>query len=224
MGGGMAFYAMAFLYTNILRTTLLFYMSPIWATFLAILILKEKITRWRWIAIAVGFSGLALILIDKGASDVTQGINRGDMFALLSGLFWGYGTVLVRKSTDIRALDLVPTQYFWAMVISSVVLLTTVGSAEFRVPDLNQWLDALPLITGFYVIITLPTIIICTRISQILSPGRACLLMMSEVLVAGISAPLIAGESITAVEWAAGLLIIGATLIEVYSPQTEKLP
>ncbi len=219
----MAFYAMAFLYTNVLRTTLLFYMSPVWATLLAILILKEKTTYWRWLAIAVGFSGLVLILIDKGASDVTQAFNRGDLFAVLSGLLWGYGTVLVRKSTDIPAIDIVPNQYFWAMLISTFVLLTTAGSPEFRVPNPEQWLNALPLIIGFYVIITLPTIFICTRISQILSPGRACLLMMSEVLVAGISAPLIAGESISAVEWTAGFLIVAATLIEVYSPQTEQL-
>lgn len=217
MGGGMAFYAIAFLYTSVLRTTLLFYMSPIWATLLAMLLLKEKVNMGRWIAISTGFVGLLLILSGKSATDFSNSFNRGDLFALLSGLLWGYGTVVVKKSNDIPAIDLVPSQYVGATVIAALVLLTTIGNTNFRIPELQQGIDALPLIIGFYALLVLPTIIICTRIVQILSPGRACLLMMSEVLVAGISAPLLAGESISTTEWLAGFIIISATVIEVYS-------
>jgi len=119
--------------------------------------------------------------------------------------------------TEIPAIDLLPGQYFWATVIGVGVLLTTVGTADFRVPSVEQWIDAIPFVIGFYVVLVLPTIFIATRIAQILSPGRACLLMMSEVLVAGISAPLFAGEPISLTEWFAGLLILAATVIEVYS-------
>ncbi len=221
IGGGMAFYAIAFLYSTVLRTTLLFYMTPIWATLLAILILKEKTTWGRWLAIAVGLTGLLLILSGKESAPLSQGLNRGDFFALLAGLFWGYGTVLIKKTPNIPAIDIIPAQYFWAVVISAVVLITTIGTVDFRIPDARQLLSALPLIVGFYVIIILPTMLISTRICQLLSPGRVCLLMMSEVLVAGISAPLIAGEAVTATEWFAGSLIILATIIEVYSPQLK---
>ena len=224
MGGGMAFYAIAFLYTSVLRTTLLFYMSPIWATLLAMLILKEKINSGRWIAIAVGFVGLLLILSNKGETTINAGFNRGDLFALLSGLFWGYGTVVIKKSAEIPAIDLVPSQYLWATIIGVLVVLTTISHPEFRLPETQQLTEVLPLVFGFYVLLVLPTIIICTRIAQILSPGRVCLLMMSEVLVAGISAPLLAGESIAIIEWIAGLLIITATVIEVYNTPAEGLP
>ena len=222
MGGGMAFYAIAFLYTSILRTTLLFYMSPIWATLLAMYLLREKVNLGRWIAIAIAFAGLLLVLSGKSETDINTKLNRGDLLALLSGLFWGYGTVIVKKSDQIPAIDLVPAQYFWATVIAVAVLLTTAGNSDFRVPHFQQWMDAMPLVIGFYVLLTVPTIFICTRIAQILSPGRVCLLMMSEVLVAGISAPLIAGESISLVEWFAGLLIIAATVIEVYSARESR--
>jgi len=224
LGGGMAFYAIAFLYTTVLRTTLLFYMSPIWATLLAMFILKEKVNAKRWLAIATGFAGLLLILTSKDNHSVATSLNRGDLFALLSGLFWGYGTVVVRKSAEIPAIDLIPGQYFWATVIGIAVLLSTVGNPDFRLPAFEQWIDAAPLVIGFYVLLVLPTIFIATRIAQILSPGRACLLMMSEVLVAGISAPLLAGESISPIEWFAGLLILTATVIEVYSAPAKPEP
>ena len=41
-GIGLACYATAFLYTTIVRTVLLFYMMPVWATLMAIVFLKEK--------------------------------------------------------------------------------------------------------------------------------------------------------------------------------------
>jgi len=217
LGSGMAFYAIAILYTTVLRTTLLFYMSPIWATLLAMLILKEQVNAKRWLAIATGFAGLLLILAGKDTSEVDSSFNRGDIFALLSGLFWGYGTVMVKKSAEIPAIDLVPGQYFFASIVAAAVLLTTTGNPEFNIPAFSQWLDAAPLVIGFFVLLVLPAIFINTRIAQILSPGRVCLLMMSEVLVAGISAPLFAGESISPIEWFAGLLILTATIIEVYS-------
>ena len=222
MGGGMAFYAIAILYTTVLRTTLLFYMSPIWATLLAMIILKEEVNAKRWLAIATGFAGLLLILAGKDNSGIATSLNRGDALALLSGLFWGYGTVIIKKSGEIPAIDLVPGQYFWATVIAVVVLLSTAGHSDFRVPDFRQWIDAAPFVIGFYVVLFLPTIFIATRIAQILSPGRVCLLMMSEVLVAGISAPLFAGESISLIEWFAGLLILTATVIEVYSSPSDS--
>jgi len=223
MGGGMALYAIAILYTTVLRTTLLFYMSPIWATLLAMVILKEQVNVKRWLAITTGFTGLLLILAGKDDSGIATSLNRGDVLALLSGVFWGYGTVIIKKSAEIPAIDLVPGQYFWATVIAVAVLLSTAGNSEFRVPDFRQWIDAAPFVIGFYVVLFLPTIFIATRIAQILSPGRVCLLMMSEVLVAGISAPLFAGESISLIEWFAGLLILAATVIEVYSaPATAE--
>jgi len=43
--------------------------------------------------------------------------------------------------------------------------------------------------------------------------------MMSEVLVAGISAPLLAGEIITAKEWLATALIVFAATLEITTPQ-----
>ena len=224
MGAGMAFYAIAFLYTTVLRTTLLFYMSPIWATLLSMLILKESVAIKRWLAIAVGLAGLILILSGSDGTNSSTAFNRGDVFAILSGLFWGFGTVMIKKSDDIPAIDLVPSQYFFATLTALGVLLTTIALPEFRIPGAEQWMKAMPLIIGFYVCFVLPTIFITTRIAQILSPGRVCLLMMSEVLVAGISAPLLAGEAISAIEWMAGTLIITATLIEVYSSPEEPNP
>ncbi len=61
------FYSLSFLHTEIVRAMILFYFNPVWATIMARVFLGEAITPIRWLAIAVAFSGMFIILgIDQG--------------------------------------------------------------------------------------------------------------------------------------------------------------
>ncbi len=216
-GAGLSCYATAFLYTTVVRTVLLFYMMPVWATLMAIVFLNEPNSPRRWLAMLTGFLGLSLMLFTGTSGAESIPFNRGDFIALLSGIFWGMGTVLIRRSPSIEPMSIVPAQYFFALIISVFFLVTLSPGAQM--PSSSAWVAALPYLIGFYVFIVLPTLYICARGSQVLSPGRIGILMMSEVLVAGISAPLLAGESLSLRELFAALLIILAGVIEVFSPQ-----
>ena len=55
-----------------------------------------------------------------------------------------------------------------------------------------------------------------------LSPGRVGILMMSEVLVAVVSATLLAGEFMGVGEWMGAVLIIGAAVLEVTSGEVRQ--
>lgn len=217
IGAALACYAIAFLHTTVLRTVLLFYSTPVWSTLLGIAFLNEKNNIRRWTAIAVGFMGLVLMLYTADTT-TTTGFGFGDAVALLSGLCWGAGTVLIRKSPQIDSTDIVPVQYLFAMLISLAFIVFNTDKASQTIPSLDAWLTAAPYIFGFYIIIILPTIFICLRAAQVLSPGRIGILMMSEVLVAGITAPLLLGETLSGREWLAAALIILAGVIEVTSP------
>lgn len=217
-GVGLACYATAFLYTSIVRTVLLFYMMPVWATLMAIVFLKEKNSPRRWLAMLIGFAGLTLMLTSGGDTTAAVPFNIGDLIALISGIAWGAGTVLIRRTPHIEPMSILPGQYFFALLTGVFFLLTL--SVDRALPDTASWIQAMPYLIGFYVLIVLPTLYICARAAQVLSPGRVGILMMSEVLVAGISAPLIAGESLTVIELLAALLIILAGILEVTTPES----
>ncbi len=219
VGAGLACYATAFLYTTVMRTTLLFYLTPVWSTLLAIIFLNEKTGLRRWLAIGIGFSGLAIMVVDTGNNSTVSDFNRGDLAAILAGMLWGFGTVMLRKTPHLPAFDLVPLQYFFALLVSGVFLWVYPGIETASVPTTQQWLAAMPSLFIFYVLIMLPSLYICIRCAQILSPGRVGILMMSEVLVAGISATWLAGESLTAREVLATALILCAGVMEVTTPE-----
>ena len=215
-GAGLSCYATAFLYTSVVRTVLLFYMMPVWATLMAIVFLNEHNSPRRWMAMLTGFAGLSLMLFTSPDTQAGIPFSVGDFIALLSGIFWGMGTVLIRRSPSIEPMTIVPAQYLFAFVLSVVFLFTLSPAAPL--PPVSAWISALPYLIGFYVLIVLPTLYVCALGSQVLSPGRIGILMMSDVLVAGLSAPLLAGESLSLREIIAALLIILAGVIEVFSP------
>lgn len=218
VAAGLVFYSLGLIYTTIMRATLLYYLTPVWSTLFGILILSEQVRWHRWAAIALGFAGLLLILSTK--SSVAGGLNIGDVMGLLSGIFWGAGVAYTRLHTNVAPIDTAASIYFYSCVIGLALLWPLLG-ADAKIPPLSIWVAAAPVTLAFSLLIFMPTLLAVMWCAQRLSPGRVGILMMSEVLVAGISAPLLAGEVLSLQEFAGAVLIVGAGLLEVLSPQEQ---
>ena len=212
---GLVFYTLGLIYTSIMRATLLFYLTPVWSTRFGMLILSERVSWRRWAAIALGFAGLILILAAKGSA--AGSLNMGDVMGLLSGIFWGAGMAYTRLYGSLEPADTAASIYLFSCVLGLLLIWPLLGSAA-TIPPLSAWLAAAPITLAFSLIIFMPTLFAVMWCAQRLSPGRVGILMMSEVLVAGISAPLLAGEVLSVQEFAGAVLIIGAGVLEVLSP------
>lgn len=215
VGAGLVFYSLGLLYTSIMRATLLYYLTPIWSTLFGIVILSEQVSWRRWAAIGLGFGGLILILSAK--SSVGGGLNIGDVMGLASGIFWGAGAAYTRLHNTVAPIDTAASIYFYSFVIGLALLWPLLGS-DVTIPPLSAWVAAAPVTFAFSFLIFMPTLFAVMWCAQRLSPGRVGILMMSEVMVAGISAPLLAGEVLSVQEFAGAVLIVGAGLLEVLSP------
>ena len=55
---GLVLYSVSVLYTEVVKAMLLFYLTPIWSTLLARVVLGEAITPVRWVAMALGIGGI----------------------------------------------------------------------------------------------------------------------------------------------------------------------
>lgn len=96
--------------------------APLFATVLAIFILREKVRLRRWSAIIVGFTGM-LIIIRPGVTDV----GTGALLALGSAAIWGFTLIVIKllARTDssltitsymtvlMTPLALIPAVYVW---------------------------------------------------------------------------------------------------------------
>lgn len=215
---GMAFtlYSNGLVETTVARATLLYYLTPVWSTLIGVLWLSEPLTKARLVAIGVALTGLVLLLSNglvSGGGATEYPLNVGDLYSLLSGIFWAIGIATLNRWS---AIPIVPLATF-------IFISTTVLSALFAivlyndpVPDFNLVADAFPTAFFWSICIMLPGFIVIFRVSQLLYPGRVGILTMSEVVVAIVSAAiLLPEETLTFIQWLGAIAIVLAALIEV---------
>jgi len=214
-GLGMALYTSGLVYSSVVRATLLFYLTPAWATLIGILWLGEKATWQRWVAIAIGLTGLGLLVSGGGAVP----LNIGDLFALLAGLFWAIGAAVIKHYDTVPLPGMTMFQFFFAS-LSAILLGFLMGN--FQPPSLDVVLPVIPLSALISLIIILPSVWLIFWAQKFLFPGRVGLLMMSEVLMAVVSASIfLPEEAMSLMAWCGAVLIIAACFIEVFSTPKE---
>jgi len=106
--------------------------------------------------------------------------------------------------------------------LAAVILIQAAGIAE--APALTIFAAVLPAAGLISLLAFLPAVILLFWAQKFLFPGRVGLLMMSEVLIAVLTASLfLPEERLSSVEWAGAVLIVGACLIEVFLiPQSRS--
>ena len=214
IGLAFTFYANGLIETTIVRATMLYYLTPVWSTIVGVVWLSEPLTSARIISFAVAFLGLFLILSDGGES-TAHPLNIGDVYSLLSGIFWAFGVATLNRWSNIPILPLA-TFIFLSTTAFSALFAGVLYADSAPLPDLAMLKAAFPTAAFWSIVVLLPCFCIIFRVSQQLFPGRVGILAMSEVVVAIISAAiLVPEESMVLIQWVGAVAIISAALIEV---------
>lgn len=216
IGVGLGCYGVGILYTSVVRATLLFYLTPVWSTLLGFFFLGEAIRLNRWGAIILGLLGLFFLL----SNGDQLAWNIGDTLSLASGVCWAIGAAIIRRNGAAPVAGMSLFQFGFAVVF---VLLIGSYISAIEVPTWAS-IDHLVLtMTVASICMVLPAIYVLFWSSQILSPGRVGLLMMSEALVAVASASFfLPEEDLMPVQWLGAALIMGASLVELASGPVKK--
>ena len=212
IGISFVLYSNAFLYTDVIRVLVLFYMTVVWGTLLARIWLKETITLSRGVAIILGFSGMLVIVsVEPG---IPRPSNVGDWMSLVSGLAWAFAAVLMKieEKTDPRELSV--SYFIWATIIAlSMLWLPFLGHPE--APDNSSVVAVLPWFIPVVLLLIIPSTFALTWSAPLLSPGVTGILFMTEISVATIAAAVLTDEPFGAREILGVLLITLAGLTEV---------
>jgi S-adenosylmethionine uptake transporter len=100
-----------------LADVMTFYMAaPIIVTAISALALGEKVGRYRWGAVIVGFIGVVIALAPTGAA-----FQPATLIALLGTFMFAISLTLTRKLRDIHPLSLVGWQYIGSGIIGALV-------------------------------------------------------------------------------------------------------
>ena len=118
-------------YMPIANATSLSFTAPLFATILAVLILKEKVRLRRWSATLFGFAG-AMIVLQPGAHG---GIGFGEILAIFGAFLTAMGTVIVKTLSRSESSQAIVTY----MVLLSTPLAFIPASFYWSWPSPDAW-------------------------------------------------------------------------------------
>ena len=216
MGAGFALYALGLVVASVTKTVILFYMTPIWSTVIAYFVLRERAGWGRWLAIAAALVGCALV---TGVNRDELRFDPTDLLGLLSGLFWALGSVMIRRYDGLNFVTVSFLQYLSGGIMALLAALY-LGDP---LPQLNAFLQAIPPAFLASVVVFLPSVLLIFRIMQYVSPGLVGILMLSEALVAAVSAAFWLGETLSSTQWiGVGAILTTGVFIGFYEGKAVR--
>ena len=208
-GGAFILYSIAIALTEVVTAILLFYLSPVWATVLGRMVLGEHLTGARIAALGLGLAGLWVVL--GGESGVPLPRNTGDWFALTAGVAWAFGTIRVHQDTAET-----PVAHVTSLFVGGTVATVLVSLLPFVDPGPLPAPAAGPVA----IVVAVAAASVASAVGilwgvRLVSPGRAGLLLMMEVVTGLASAAAFAGEPFGVTLVAGSALIVAAAIVEV---------
>ncbi len=216
--GGFAFvlYSVGLLYGRVAIIVILFYLTPLWSTLIGRLFLGWSVSPFRLWALVIGLVGLIVMLGAGGEMPIPQGF--GEWLGLISGFLWSVATTGIRVKATTGA--------------GATAFIFVLG-ATFGCAILAPVLDPFPSsVAPSALILAILTGAVWWSLSITglmwasarLEPARVGILLMTEVLLASISAAILADETLGLIEIVGGILVLVAGLLEVFPNQTRQQP
>ena len=191
------------------KTAILVYTMPFWALLLGWPLLSERIRGKQWLAVGLALSGLIAILAPWNISlDISS-----SLLAILSGLMWAGGSILIKimgNKSDFDLLSITAWQLFFGAI--------PIGIVVFLIPSTpTQWtpylLGALAYNIAFATVIA---ILLWFYALQKLPTGSATMGTLATPVIGAIAAAVQLGERPPAGEIAGMILIIcGIVLLAI---------
>lgn len=191
---------------EIMRVTLLLYLSPLWTVILSRWLLGERLNRHGVGVILLACSG-ALVMLWHAEMGVPWPKGLADWLGLIAGVAFATYNVLVRKAEAWP----VPIKSLLALAGTVVVagLLIPLG-LEATPPAWTVSAITLLLVTGVVLFIMAPLV----QYGLVRMPAnRAIVILLSELVFAALTAWWLAGETMGLQEWIGGALIALAALM-----------
>ena len=86
--------------TSPINSSIILSTNPIFAFVFAALILKERITFLKGSGLAIGLSGVLLLILQNSTPDLESSTFIGDVFTLVNTISWAFYTVIIKRMLE----------------------------------------------------------------------------------------------------------------------------
>lgn len=198
-------FILAVLDGNVVRVLLLFYLSPLWATLLAIVFLGEQLSRRSLGILGIAMVG-AVIMLWHESLGFPAPRDAADWLALSAGIAFAITNVLIHKLNEASVMVKTATGWLGVLFLAFILILFT-----------GQKLSvSTEVIAGAWILgavaMTMMNIAVVYGVTN-MPVHRSAIILLFEVVVGAISSLLLTNEVIELREWIGGGLVILAAYL-----------
>jgi drug/metabolite transporter (DMT)-like permease len=205
-------FAIAMIYGDVVRAMMLFYLAPVWGVIGGRLFLGEAIDKRRWLGMVFAIIGAWLIL---GGNNIFNNTPTWiDLLALTAGMAFAMSNVTFRATPTFPTASKVAAIFVGCGLFALLLMPLQTGSVPQLTPLLLLGLAAFSLL--WLLGASVASAWSVTR----LEAGRASILLITELLVAVVSATIIGGETLTTAELVGGGFIVMSAVLEALRSET----
>lgn len=206
-------FASSMIYGDVVRAMMLFYLGPVWGVLGGRAFLGEQIDWQRWLGVILAMLGAWLIL--GGAAIFNTPPSAIDLLALTAGMAFALNNITFR-ATQTHPTGSKVAAMFLGCGVFAAVMVPLQGSAMPALPPM-VWIGLIAFGLLWLLGATIATQWSVTHMEA----GRASILLISELLVAVLSATLIGGEALSTVELIGGALIFTSAVLEAWRQEPD---
>jgi drug/metabolite transporter (DMT)-like permease len=198
------------------RTSVLLFTMPFWTLLFAWPVLHERVRGMQWVAVAVGLTGLTLVVEPWH----WQGSLAAKFWAVLAGIGWAAGTVAIKYFQRSERLDMLSLMT-WQMTLGVLPLLPL---AFFRDAAPTDW-SAGYWLAIFYVGVLSSAFgfLVWVMVLRRLPAGTASFGTLLIPVIALVTSALHLGERLNPIEWfGIALLGVGLVIISLVAIRADR--
>ncbi|MFT5502690.1 MAG: drug/metabolite transporter (DMT)-like permease [Gammaproteobacteria bacterium] len=204
-------YTNAFIYTEVVRVLILYYLTPIWGFLLARIFIGDLISPVRWISILVGVSGMLTIFGVESGLSLPE--NMGDWMALAAGILWAIASLMMLTGKE-HPIDYALWFFLWNGLAAIILTFVFYSSFDQSLPDLSSLTSVIRWMIPLALILIIPAGFAVIYGPTQLNPGVAGLFFMVEIGVGTLTASILTDEPLGWREFLGITMITTATLLE----------
>lgn len=195
---------------DVVRVVLLFYLMPLWAVLLARALLGERLSPWAALRVVMALAGAAIVLQPEGGGWPLPR-TAAEWLGVVGGFSFALNNVMLRREArqpaEARALAMFLGGALVALLLATGLSLH--GTLALPPAAGSAWLAGAAGLTLAFLAGNLALQYGAAR----LPANVTAVVMVSEVLFAGVSAVLLGAGQLTPALALGGALIVGASLL-----------
>src|SRR5450759_3532221 len=126
--------------TTPINSSIILSTNPIFAFVFAALILKERITFLKGTGLAIGLSGVLLLILQNGTPDLASATFLGDIYSMVNTISWAFYTVIIKRMLEkYHPVTVMKWTFFFGMLATIPVGYNQWSTMDWSSIPLNAW-------------------------------------------------------------------------------------